>query len=33
VQPLLEEGPVNPVRQEEPDLESMYDVHHFVRGS
>jgi hypothetical protein len=32
LQPLLDEGPVNPVRREEPDLESMYDAHHFVQG-
>jgi hypothetical protein len=32
LQPILEEGPVNPDRREEPDLESMYDLHHFVRG-
>jgi hypothetical protein len=32
LQPVLDEGPVNPVRREEPDLESMYDVHHIVRG-
>ena len=33
VQPLLEEGPVNPDRREEPDLESIYETHHVVRGS
>jgi hypothetical protein len=32
LQPVLEEGPVNPVRREEPDLQSMYDLHHCVRG-
>ena len=33
VQPLLDEGPVNPDRREEPDLESIYETHHVVRGS
>jgi hypothetical protein len=32
LQPVLDEGPVNPVRREEPDLESMYDAHHIVKG-
>jgi hypothetical protein len=32
LRPVLDEGPVNPDRREEPDLESMYDLHHFVRG-
>ena len=31
VQPVLDEGPVNPVRREEPDLQTMYDVHHIVQ--
>jgi len=30
--PILAEGPVNPVEREEPDLESMYELHHLVRG-
>jgi len=32
LQPILDEGPVNPVLREEPDLESMYETHHFVQG-
>jgi hypothetical protein len=31
--PILAEGPVTPVEREEPDLESMYELHHVVRGS
>jgi hypothetical protein len=30
--PILAEGPVNPVEREEPDQESMYELHHIVRG-
>jgi hypothetical protein len=33
LQPLLDEGPANPDRREEPDLQSMYELHHFVRGA
>ncbi len=32
LQPVLDERPVNPLRREKPDLETMYDLHHFVRG-
>ena len=28
--PALAEGPVNPVEREEPDLESIYELHHLV---
>lgn len=31
LQPILDEGPVSPVRREEPDLQSMYELHHLVR--
>lgn len=30
--PILAEGPIKPVEREEPDLESMYELHHIVRG-
>src|SRR6059058_5256525 len=32
LRPVLDEGPVDPERGEQPDLESMYELHHCVRG-
>jgi hypothetical protein len=32
LQPVLDEGPANPGRREQPDLETMYELHHVVRG-
>jgi len=32
LRPILVEGPVDPERGEQPDLESMYELHHCVRG-
>ena len=32
LRPMLDEGPVDPERGEQPDLESMYELHHRVRG-
>lgn len=32
LRPILDEGPVDPQRGERPDLESMYELHHCVRG-
>jgi hypothetical protein len=33
LQPVLDEGPVNADRREEPDLQTMYDLHHIVRSA
>ena len=33
VRPVLEEALPNPDRPDAPDLESMYDLHHFVTGA
>jgi len=33
LQPVLDEGPANPVRREEPDVQTMYELHHIVRGA
>lgn len=30
IRPVLEEEPANPERRDPPDMESMYDLHHFV---
>ena|SRR5690242_9107352 len=30
--PALADGPVNPVERGEPDLESIYELHHLVEG-
>ena len=32
LQPVLDAGPVNPVRQEKPDMQSMYELHHLAQG-
>jgi hypothetical protein len=32
LQPVLDQGPATPTRREEPDLETMYELHHIVRG-
>jgi hypothetical protein len=32
LRPILDEGPVDPQRGGPPDLESMYELHHCVRG-
>jgi len=32
LRPILDEGPVDPDRGGPPDLESMYELHHCVRG-
>jgi len=32
LRPILDEGPVDPDRGGTPDLESMYELHHCVRG-
>jgi len=32
LRPILDEGPVDPERGERPDLDSMYELHHCVRG-
>lgn len=30
IRPVLDESPANPDRRDAPDLQSMYDLHHFV---
>jgi hypothetical protein len=32
LRPILDEGPVDLERGEQPDLESMYELHHCVRA-
>ena len=32
LRPILDEGPIDPERGEQPDLETMYELHHCVRG-
>ena len=32
LRPILDEGPADPERGEQPDLESFYELHHCVRG-
>ena len=32
LRPILDEGPIDPERGEQPDLETMYELHHSVRG-
>jgi hypothetical protein len=32
LRPILDQGPVDPERGGQPDLESMYELHHCARG-
>jgi hypothetical protein len=32
LRPILDEGPADPELGQQPDLESMYELHHCVRG-